>query len=142
MTDKTTTKTEEIVASLFHQDPVASAQYFETMRRRSHLEPEKMLMLAVLEDAVFCLKKNLLIPSRKGRRLLRETEDWICEEDNEWPFSFKNICEVLGLDPDYLRRGLTRWRHDRLLQARIPEALQHQKRLRKPVKGAKMNIAA
>jgi hypothetical protein len=28
---------------------------------------------------------------------------------DEWVFSFTNVCETLGLDPGYLRRGLNRW---------------------------------
>jgi len=36
----------------------------------------------------------------------REVEEWITHEGNEWIFSFDNVCEFLGLDPEYLRRGL------------------------------------
>ena len=28
---------------------------------------------------------------------------------SKWPFSFENVCGILKLDPDYLRRGLFRW---------------------------------
>jgi len=27
-----------------------------------------------------------------------------------WFFSFENICETLGINPEYLRRGLEHWR--------------------------------
>ena len=27
-------------------------------------------------------------------------------DDTSWPFSFVSICAVLGLEPEYLRRGL------------------------------------
>src|SRR5208283_3632175 len=37
------------------------------------------------------------------------TRKWI-EERNEYsPFGFAGLCEYLGLDPDWVRRGLTRW---------------------------------
>ena len=26
--------------------------------------------------------------------------------NDDWIFSFNNICEILGLDPDYIRRRL------------------------------------
>jgi hypothetical protein len=42
---------EERVASLFQQDTLLPAQYFETFRRKFYLEPEKRLMLAILDDA-------------------------------------------------------------------------------------------
>jgi hypothetical protein len=31
-------------------------------------------------------------------------------EGSNWIFSFDNICELLGLDPEYIRRGLQEWR--------------------------------
>ena len=56
MTYETGLSVEEKVSSLFQPDTLLPAQYFETFRRKSHLEPEKRLMLAVLEDAVACFQ--------------------------------------------------------------------------------------
>jgi hypothetical protein len=53
-------------------------QYLDTFRRSEHLEPEKSLLAAILE---YC-------------------------GGNDWIFSFDNVCELLGLDPEYVRRGL------------------------------------
>jgi hypothetical protein len=39
----------------------------------------------------------------QGRFL--EVEKWIVGGGN-WIFSFDNLCELLGLDPEYVRRGL------------------------------------
>jgi hypothetical protein len=97
----------EEVGSLFHSDPVLPAQYLETFRRKIPLEPEIKLMFAILEDAIVCFYKYALARSRKKERLFREAEDWILEHDSDWIFSFENICSTLGLDPSYLRRGLT-----------------------------------
>ncbi|MBI2090932.1 MAG: hypothetical protein HYT78_19690 [Deltaproteobacteria bacterium] len=142
MTDETRMNTERLLNSLFHQDPMASATFAETVRRKSPLDPEKMLMLAVLEDAVFCIQKNLRSTSRKGQRLMQETEDWIGEEDDEWLFSFNNICEVLGLDARYLRQGLLRWKKTLLREPRPLEPTRQQKRLRRSHKGIKLSNAA
>ena len=30
-------------------------------------------------------------------------------DDDDLPFSFNHVCDVLGLDPGYLRRRLRRW---------------------------------
>jgi hypothetical protein len=38
--------------------------------------------------------------------LWREVEEWVEDREPSWPFSFENICDVLDLKPDYLRRGL------------------------------------
>jgi hypothetical protein len=40
----------------------------------------------------------------------------VLEEDVDWLFSFDNICEVLGLNPRYVRLGLMRWRNKKLAE--------------------------
>jgi hypothetical protein len=66
-------------------------------------------MLAVLEDAMATLSRNARARSRAERRALAEVQDWYGEDDWSWPFSFVNVCEVLGLDISTMRRGLARW---------------------------------
>lgn len=66
-------------------------------------------MHAVLEDAVNCVRQGLQATGHRKQRVAREAEDWVLSDDAEWPFSFLNICAVLGLDPQYIRRGLRRW---------------------------------
>jgi hypothetical protein len=36
------------------------------------------------------------------------------EEKGDWLFSFVNVCELLGLDPRYLRQGLQQWKQNAL----------------------------
>ncbi len=105
---------EEKLTSLFQPDTLLPHQYFETVRRKAYLEPEKRLMLAVLEDAVLCFQDNVLAQSGKRKKLFEEAEEWILEEDDDGVFSFENICEVLGLDPRYVRQGLQRWKEKKL----------------------------
>jgi len=107
---------EERVASLFQPDTLLPAQYHETFKRKSQLEPEKRLMLAVLEDAIACFQKYLFARDTRGRALYRDAEEWILEEDSDWLFSFENICEVLGFSPHYVRQGLIRWKEKKLAQ--------------------------
>ena len=101
---------EEKVASLFQPDTLMPAQFLDTYRRKTHLAPETHLMLAVLEDAVACFQKYIFARDGKGREIFRAAEEWILEEESEWLFSFDNICEALGLNPQYLRDGLMAWR--------------------------------
>ena len=63
-------------------------------------------MLAVLEDAIECFKKCAGARDGKRERIFLEVEEWILERDSDWPFSFENICDILDLDPNYIRRGL------------------------------------
>lgn len=79
-------------------------------------------MLAVLEDAIFCFQKYLFARDISGNKLFREAQDWILEEDQEGPFSFENICEVLGIGPNYLRQGLLRWKQKQLARRRRAKA--------------------
>ncbi len=106
---------DERIASLFQPDTVLPAQYLETVSRKTHLEPEKKLMLAVLEDAVTCFQGYFAARDKKEAKLFREAEKWILQHDkSDWLLSFDNVCETLGLNPDYIREGLLRWRYLRL----------------------------
>jgi hypothetical protein len=101
---------EERVTSLFQPDTLLPEQYLETFRRKLHLEPEKKLMLAVLEDAIACFQKYVFARDGKGRMLFQEAEDWVLDTNSDWLFSFGNVCETLGFNPEYLRKGLAQWK--------------------------------
>ena len=105
---------EERVTSLFQPDTLMPEQYLETFRRKLHLEPEKKLLLAVLEDAIACFQKYLFAKDGKGRVLFLEAEEWILDRDTDWLFSFASLCEMLGFEPSYLRDGLMRWKAQKL----------------------------
>jgi hypothetical protein len=99
----TSVSLEEEVAFLFQPDPLLPAQYLDIFKSKPPLDPEKTLMLAVLEDAVTCIQKYRPSPSGKGKRLFHDARDWIFADEEDWPFSFINVCETLGFDPGYLR---------------------------------------
>lgn len=98
------------IESLFQPDTIAPAEYFDGFRRKSPLEPERELVLAMLEDAVLCFQKYLGSTKEKERRLFTDAEDWLFADDREWPLSFLNVCDLLGLEPGYLRKGLSQWK--------------------------------
>lgn len=83
---------------------------------------EAALMRAVLEDAIQCFQKQFVRKGRRVGRLAREAEEWFAADDPRWPFSFVNICDVLGLDPEYLRLGLKRWGERQETQAKDASA--------------------
>lgn len=111
----------ERAASVLQPDPTVADEYLDTLRAREFLEPEKRLMLAVLEDAVGCFQKYLFAWDRKGRTLFREIEAWILEEEGGWVFSFNGICEALGLSPGYVRHGLMHWKEKELAKQAGPK---------------------
>ena len=94
--------------------PTANDLFLENFRRKSYLEPEKKLMLAVLENGVECFQKYALARDRKERLLFQEAEYWVQDTNRNWPFSFAKVCETLGFAPDYLRQGLGQWKAAKL----------------------------
>lgn len=94
--------------------PTAAAvlpeQFYSSPRAGEAQCGEVALMQAVLEDAILCFQKQFVRKGRRVLRLAREAEEWFSANDLRWPFSFVNVCAVLGFDPDYIRRGLKQWR--------------------------------
>src|SRR3989344_3051349 len=101
---------------ILQPDPLAPYEFFESIRGSLFLQPEKRLMLALLEDAVRIFRKYVESPHN---RMYQEAIDWIADTEGDSIFSFGNICVALGLNPDYIRRGLMKW---------IKEALTTKKR--------------
>jgi hypothetical protein len=128
--DQTNLTTVEKTASLFQPDTLLSAQYFETLRRKTLFEPEKRLMLAILDDAINCFQNNLSAKRGRGKRLFEEAEQWIVDGGGDWIFSFEHICETLGVNPEYLRRGLLQWKQRNQPKHRNSGARQRKKMTR------------
>src|SRR5712692_1763019 len=111
---------DERLPALFEPDTLLPIQYFEAMRRKHLLEGEKRLILSVLEDAIECFMKCIDSPTNKGQRLFRDAEEWINLEDRHWVFSFDNVCEMLDIHPEYMRRGLRKWKEAKLVRMAMP----------------------
>lgn len=106
-------------ALAFEPDAILPAQLLSNGRIDASSMPEKRLLLAVLEEAVVTFQRYVTSPRRRGQRLFREAEDWIVSDDASWPCSFRNVCDVLGFNVDYLRQGLMQWR-DRQRSGLVP----------------------
>ncbi len=92
-----------------------SPEYLEVVCKKTHLDAEQELMLAVLEDAITCFQVHFAARDKKKTRLFRKAEEWILlQEKSNWLFSFDNICETLGLNPGYIRERLLHWRDHQL----------------------------
>ncbi|MCC6764249.1 MAG: hypothetical protein IT293_06270 [Deltaproteobacteria bacterium] len=104
------TNTEDRYGGFLQPNAILPVQFFQTLRSKGQSDGERRLMLAVLEDAVNCFMKQIHATDPKARRLFEDAEGWIAAEDRTWFFSFDNVCEALGLNPEYLRAGIFRWR--------------------------------
>ena len=97
---------DERYPGLFQPDLLLPSQFHERFRRQRQLVGERRLMLAVLEDAVEMYRKHCGPRPGRNRQLFLDAESWIDSDERTWMFSFLNLCDVLELDPEYLRRGL------------------------------------
>jgi hypothetical protein len=73
------------------------------------LQPERTLLLAVLSEAIDTFQKFAFTKSSSGRKLFSEAEEWLWNEESDDLFSFRGICEALGLDASWVRCGLHHW---------------------------------
>ena len=117
MQDWSDVQIEEKAALLFQPDTLVGSQYLESLSRKEALDPDKKLMLAVLEDGIQCFQANIEAREPKNKKLFSEAENWILEERNDAVFSFENICEVLELNPQYVRQGVLGWKQQRQTEA-------------------------
>jgi hypothetical protein len=82
--------------------PILPAQMRPTVNALYARSGERLLMLAVLTDAV-----NIFLKKGAERRILSETRDWIRGgSSGGYAISFDNACEALGMDPAALRQRL------------------------------------
>ena len=89
-------------------DEISAEAFLDSRLSRATVSPENALMYAVLEDAFLCLQKTgELTPL--VRRQAREAVQWFLSDESRWVFSFLPICDVLGLDPEYMRKKLKDW---------------------------------
>ncbi len=98
-------------------DALAMERYREVFHSRQ-VSPEKRLLIAVLDDAVQLFLAGIR-PRRFGDlRHFKEVGDWIMASGGDELFSFDTICNLLGLDPAYLRSGLEKLKTEARTQQR------------------------
>lgn len=90
---------------LFEESGCTVSQWHDMHRARVP-SGERRLMLAILEDAIAAAGVDPFTSSAKVRALRAEARAWLMSDDRAWLFSFANICDALGFDVDYLRRGV------------------------------------
>ena len=99
----------DIGAAVLPSVVILPEQFYASSTNGQVQDGEVALRRAILEDAIRCFQRRFVGKGRRVRRLAQEAEEWFAADDADWPFSFVNICAVLGLEPDYIRRGLKRW---------------------------------
>jgi hypothetical protein len=85
---------------------VLPAQVSGGARWNADTSGPRALMLAVLEDAVRCIENGRWQRRFGARRSAAEAKAWVRCDRADWPFSFRNVCEALGIDADAMRSRL------------------------------------
>ena len=92
-----------IFDSTLLQEPGDVFNYLATTNfHPAETTPEKRLASAILQDAVSIIRYPL--KSRESHLHRRQALDWLASNAADYLFDFVNICEILNLDPDYVRR--------------------------------------
>lgn len=71
---------------------------------------ERRLLIALLEDGMRTYQRYAFSGTRRGRRLFQEVETWFNDPNFDAGIPFPYVCEVLGIEPDYVRGTLEKWR--------------------------------
>ena len=67
---------------------------------------EARLALALIEDAILTVRATDGVQTTRAHRLAAEAWACLASRDASHPFAFENVCDYLGLDPGWIRRGL------------------------------------
>ena len=97
---------DDFLARILEPDIFLPSQFYGSAGLSRKLEGEKRLMIAVLKDAVECLDKYRGSRSSLGQCQYLNAIEWVEDTDTDWLFSFTNICDLLGFDPEYMREVL------------------------------------
>src|SRR5258705_13883161 len=100
----------ERASGVFAPDTLLPGQYFDRIRRGKDLTGEQRLMIAVLDSAVADYLKHAAARDHIRQGLFAEAERWVESTDRSQLYAFETICDHLGLDVEYVRRGLRGWR--------------------------------
>src|SRR5215470_8411797 len=83
-------------------------QFHDIWSKSGSVSPERSLALAVVQEALNDLVRHRFAKGRRGQRLYWQAYAWIADDDREWPFSFANLCESVGLPVELIRGQLFR----------------------------------
>lgn len=93
---------------IFAEDLALPAQM--PSRHARGLPPAKRLMLAILLDALACIKQDHSLSCRRAAYSARcercEVEWWLAHPDKRYLYSVQTICDALGYDMEAYLRGM------------------------------------
>ena len=96
-----------ITTDHFQSDGGARLGAFQDLGAESYARnPEKPLAKGVLRQAAKDLRLFHAAQDRVGRAIYMDAYTWVLSGDTSWPYSFINVCQVLGLSFETTRTEL------------------------------------
>lgn len=68
--------------------------------------PEKGLAVGVLKQAAYDLRRYRTATKAADQEVYLDAHSWVTAYDSSWPYSFMNVCKLLGLCPEMVRADL------------------------------------
>lgn len=96
----------DFLSKILEPDTMLPFQFYGKRQLSGHVDGQKKLMLAILQDAVECLEKYRGSRNSIQQELYQDSLNWICDPAAEWLFCFTNVCDFLGFDPSFMRQSL------------------------------------
>jgi hypothetical protein len=93
---------EELIAS----EPALPVQFHEIWHKTRYVSPERSLLLSVVWQVILDLQKYRFATRRRQQRLYMDAYRWVTSDDRQWPYAFRNVAELLNVDPERLRAEL------------------------------------
>jgi hypothetical protein len=96
-----------ITTDHFQNNNGAGLIAFQDFPAELHVDnPEKPLAKGVLRQAAKDLRLFQAAQDRVGRALFMDAYTWVLSDDVSWPYSFVNVCQLLGLPIERTRNDL------------------------------------
>lgn len=81
-------------------DVISARERFANLEEPPADGPEEALAAGVLRQAAADLRRFQDAPDAIGREMYSDAKSWFIANDDEWPYSFINVCRALGLSSE------------------------------------------
>jgi hypothetical protein len=85
------------------REPNNRAEFIGGSGDSDPIAPERALAAGVLRQAAADLRRFRESKDTVGREMYLDARSWFISNDTEWPYSFSNVCQALGLSAEEVR---------------------------------------
>jgi len=78
----------------------------KTSQKTRFTKAKRALAAGILAQARRDLRRFCGVTRPAERELYFDAHDWVVSDSCRWPFSFRNVCQMLDLSPETVRQGM------------------------------------